>query len=251
MSRRIYLDEGFFGTEVGEITDDGRLFLVRDERPDEVFGYVETDGIYVTAGLKRTKIIEFGEDGEMYLACDSGVYTHGTKVGSVSQSGYVYDSDGGRVGWVTSPGGGEGRMDTSGPSAIGCVISLIAAVALVLAPLFAVANYPALLASSSVSDASKVQLIVISALGAIAALLVGVISTGDGSSRFREVYPSMLLASWATCEVTLCVSTNIIEPNPLGVLDWILLVTFGGACCLGWAAVASLVSYIALKAIKS
>lgn len=248
MSRRIYLDEGFFGTRVGEITDDGRLFLVQDGRPDEMFGYVEEDGIYVPAGLGRTRIIEFSERGEMYLTCDSGVYKYGAKVGSVSRSGYVYDADGRRVGWVTLPDG-ETPSGPTGQNVVGCLVALLAVAALVLAPLFAVANYPALLVSSSVSDASKAQLVAIAVISAIAALIAGMVLMGEGSSKLREVYPGMLAASWIACEATLCVSAVIIETDPLGALDWVLLVVFGGACCLGWAAVASLVSYAALKAM--
>lgn len=249
MTRRSYLDEGFFGTPVGEVTDDGRLFLV-GEGPDSFFGYVEKDGVYVPAGLSsRTKLIDISDQGGLYLTCDSGAYSYGTKVGSVSERGLVYDADGRRFGQVGIGHGTRGNGD-SGKGVMGgwwLIVGMPAAFLLVAAPVGAVLLWPALMGSASVSDASKVQLFVITLLGITAALLTGV--GGDNRAKFTEAFPSMCFASWLACEVTLCVTATIMD-SPLGFLDWALLLTFGSLLCLGWASAASCIAYLMLRAIR-
>ena len=102
MTRKIYLDEEFFGTKIGEITDDGRLFLGGESGRERLYGYVKQDGIYVEKGLySREKVISFGRDGNMYLTRDEGMFTYGTKVGSLSDSGFIYDTAGRRIGEIT------------------------------------------------------------------------------------------------------------------------------------------------------
>ena len=246
MTRRIYLDKGFFGTCVGEITDDGRLFLVEEGTPDRFFGYVESDGIYVPAGLSgRTKLIEINEHGNLYLTCDSGIFTYGTKVGSVSKDGTLYDSNGHRVGHVTPKGVGH---ETSGGGGLGIILGIPLVFLLVVTPIGAVLLWPSLMGSSSVSDASKIQLLTISVLGILAAYLAGL---GSGKRpKFTESFSSMCCVSWLTCEVTLCISAAVVEAS-LGFFDWVLLLTFGSLVCLGWAAAASCIAYIILFITRS
>lgn len=241
MTRRIYLDKGFFGTYVGEITDDGRLFLVEEGAPDRFFGYVESDGIYVPAGLNgRTKLLEINEHGNLYLTCDSGIFTHGTKVGSVSKEGTLYDSNGRRVGHITPKGTGS---ETSGGGGLGIILGIPLLFLLVATPIGAVLLWPSLMGSSSVADASKIQLLIISVLGILAAYLAGL---GSGKRpKFTESFPSMCSVSWLTCEVVLCISAAVMESS-LGFLDWVLLLTFGSLVCLGWAAAASCIAYVIL-----
>lgn len=243
LTRTIYLDKGFFGTYVGEITDDGRLFLVEEGSPDRFYGYVEDDGIYVPAGIGgRTKLIDISKHGNLYLACDSGPFTYGTKIGSVSDDGTLRDSKDQRIGHITpwkKNSGGSG-----GGGGLGLVIGIPLAFLLVATPIGAVLLWPSLMGSSSVADASKIQLLIITVLGILVAFLAGV--SGDKRPKFSESFSSMCFASWVACEVALCVSAAVMESS-LGILDWVLLLTFGSLVCLGWAAAASCIAYAIIR----
>lgn len=219
---RVYPAKSFFGTCIGENTDDGRLFFVEEGAPDCFFGYVESDDIFVPAGLGwRNELIEISEYGNLYLTCDSDIFTYERKVESVSKDGTLYDSKSHRVGYVAPKGAG---LETIGGGGLGITLDIPPVFSLVVVSIGAVLLWPLLIGLSSVSDASKIQLLIITVVGMFAAHLVGL---GRGKrSKFRESSPSMYCVSWLTREVILCISAAVMEVS-LGVFDWVLLRTFG------------------------
>ena len=178
MTKRIVLDKGFFGTEVGEITDSGRLYLRQADGTSTYYGDIEPDGIYAERGWGgREKVVDISSSGNLYLARDSGVYTHGTKIGSISEDGTVRDARDRRIGEVRGWHPPIGSPEEGGGGA-GITVAMVAIV--IIGIMFAGAGvvfYPALLGSSSVSATSKVGIVVTTVATILTSVLAGALSS--------------------------------------------------------------------------
>lgn len=267
MTRKIYLDEGFFGTKIGEITDDGRLFLRDESGRERLYGYVEQDGIYVEKGLySKEKVISFGRYGDMYLTRDEGIFTYGTKVGSLGDLGSIYDADGRRIGEITqgdrdmggvspsdrstrdanpdrqstvsSTGTGTYAPRPSDPGPVGIDPSVL--IGGLLVGFFAVGGvvlFPALLGSSSVTSGSKIILLAIAAVCILAGCIAGALTK---ETKLANLYMDIYWPSWLGSELTFNILSFIYD-KPNG-WEMLLLIVGGGVFSLGWAAVGAAVA---------
>lgn len=246
MTKRIVLDKGFFGTEVGEITDSGRLYLKRSDGTSTYYGDIEPDGIYAERGWGgREKVVDISSSGNLYLARDSGVYTHGTKIGSISEDGTVRDARDRRIGEVRGWHPPIGSPEEGGGGA-GITVAMVAIV--IIGIMFAGAGvvfYPALLGSSSVSATSKVGIIVTTAATILASVLVGALSSERTvKGLFCSIYP----ASWLVSTVVFVIySIATDDLNGAGIF----LLAIGGALLgLGWGFVAAGVSAVVFYIVR-
>ena len=264
MARIIRFEEGFFGKDVGEITDDGRILIPDGIFGTKVVGFYKEDGIYIPDGFGRKKVIDISADGILYLTEDEGFFARGTKIGSIGEDGSMRTIGGRRIGELRVPpgdggndvvgrslgkGAASGKFSGSSDGAgLGLVAALPAIALAVITPIGAIILFPALMGSSSVSMTSKIQLIFLAVLTIVAAALAGLPSNKKNLSLSKSL-PNMITCSWIVCVLANCVITVLTEPEPLGILDWALLLIFGSLVCLGWAAAASIITFVALKIV--
>lgn len=266
MARRIRLDKGFFGTDVGEISDDGRILIPDGILGKDVVGRFRDDGIYIPDGFGERKAVDLYPDGSLHLTKDKGLFRAGTRIGAIDPDGTLRDADGRRVGELRPQRGDDhddavgraisgasrfarnpkGKGGTGGHGGMGFIALLPTIGLAIITPIGAVVLFPALLESSSVSLSSKIQLIVVASAAIATAALAGALS-GEKPLRFDKALPDMITASWLVGAVLNVILSVALEPEPLGFLDWLLLLLFGSLVCLGWAAAASLIAFVVLK----
>lgn len=268
MARRIHFDKGFFGTDIGEISDDGRILFPDGIWGHRVVGFFEEDGIYIPDGLTRKKVIDIYSDGSLHLTADKGLFHKGSKIGKIDPDGTLRSVEGRRVGELaeldgshstdvvgkaigasvspasTYRGGGGGDMVSAGGA--GIVVAIPAIALAMITPVGAVVLFPALLGSSSISLTSKIQLVVLAAVATVVAALVGALSK-KRPLKFTENLPDMIRISWVACNVLNIIISVLTAPEPLGFFDWLLLVVFGSLMCVGWGAAASIIAFVILK----
>lgn len=246
MAKRIVLDKGFFGTEVGEITDSGRLHLKQSDGTSTYYGDIEPDGIYAERGWAgREKIVDISSSGNLYLTRDSGMFTHGTKIGSITEDGTVRDARDRRIGeirgWrppVSSP--------EEGGSGIGATVTMVAIV--IIGIMFAASGvvfYPALLGSSSVSATSKVGIIVTTVTTILASILAGALSSERTvKGLFCSIYP----ASWLVSTVVFVIYSIVTDDlDGAGIFP---LVIGSALLGLGWGFVAAGISAVVFYIVR-
>lgn len=248
----IHLNKGLFGTNIGEITDDGRIFFPDGLWGSKVVGYLYDDGIYVDSGLiTKKKIVDIAKDGNMYLTHDEGLFTHGTWVGSIRSDGKVFNTKGENVVDLT---GDEPlpihdapepcNFPCSGTSGGVILFGLFAAVFVLVAVWVSLSSFFPMLNSSSISDNSKTGLV----------LTVVVMGAACGVTIWRKntVKQGLLCglgSAWVIGALFFTLYFWVTEGHS-SMVDLILLVLGSALFGLGWAIGATVVVGVPLALVK-
>lgn len=255
MTRKIHVSEGFFGRDIAEIDDDGRILMPEGIWGHKVVGYLKDDGIYIDSGIMSQKrVIDIASDGNMYLTSDAGIFSYGTWVGRMAPDGKLYDRD--RRNYATITGEkSKPAQDSEKPSTgAGPVIPPVPPILILLLPLvalFAIAvlwvplsSLPQLFNSAYYAGSSKVGL---------AMTLVGMgIAAGVASWRpgkFTDMLCCAAMSAWATGTAILVVYSMLVD-SPSGTGTIVFLVVGGAIVCISWALGATVVVGIPVFLIK-
>lgn len=268
MSRTIHVNDSFFGHDAGRVETDGTIKLPDGIWGHQTVGYIEKDGIYVPDGWGRRKVIDISSQGHMYLMEDTGLFSHGTWVGSIDPDGRVSDTDRRTVAELRK-GLGEGsdtideifRTDededgktgtgsgtrTSPGSGIVAALFMVSGVVLVPLAIWAIVSHtPALLTSESISAGGKMGVAVTLLLTAVAVAFVSLKSE-------RGVFLTLLesLGAGTLAAILSFGAYVLIADPPTGLGDWLLFVLFTPFICFCWAAVTSVVVALPISGIKA
>lgn len=268
MSRRIHLNDSFFGHDAGTIDDAGTIKLPDGIWGSQTVGYLERDGIYIPDGWGRRKVIDISPVGNMFLMEDAGPFSHGTWVGSITPDGEVRDTDrrvvaelrkesGGGSDVIDEifgeggetddePGSGKKPGPGSGPG-IGAALLKVVGIVLVPAAMWAIVSHtPALLTSESISAGGKVGTAVTLLLTAATAAVVSLKSE-------QGVLPTLVECLGAgTLAATLSFGAyTLIADPPAGLGDWLLLLLFMPFVGFCWAAAASAVVALPICGVRA
>lgn len=254
--RRIHLDKGFFGTDVGTISDDGKILIPGGIWGDKIAGFFEDDGIYIPDGLHKKKIVDLYPDGSLHLTEDAGTFHRGTRIGSVDPDGTLRNTDGRKIGTlekpsydrkpdrvdaaigadrkskdrITVPPPRPGRFgDLLGMVVMGGFVLLIAGGAVVL--------LPALLGSDQVTGGSKLFILTVTGVSLLSSFVVSGLTRGES---FGDTWATALAIAWVITTLAFIWLIAVFD-KPTGIE--LALVTIPGIfICLGWSAAASAVS---------
>ena len=270
MTRKIHVNEGFFGRDVAEIDDNGRILMPEGIWGHKVVGYLKDDGIYVDSGIMSQKrVIDIASDGNMYLSSDAGVFSYGTWVGRIAPDGKLYDRDRRNYATITgekskpaqepeepsdSSSGHDGGSSDTGGTGTGQVflpISSIPIPFLLLVGLFTVAvlwvplsSLPRLFSSAYIAGSSKVGLTM---------TLVGMgIATGVVSwktAKFTDMLCYATMSAWATGTAIFVVYSMLVD-SPSGTGSIVFLIVGGAIVCISWALGATVVVGIPIFLVK-
>lgn len=267
MTRKIHVNKGFFGKDVAEIDDDGRILMPEGIWGHKVVGYLKDDGIYVDSGIMSQKrVIDIASDGNMYLTSDAGIFSYGTWIGRIAPDGKLYDRDRRNYATITgekskpapepekpsdsssSHGGGSGGSGT------GPVVPPVPSIPIFLLPiaaLFGIAvlwvpltSLPQLFNSSYIAESSKVGLTMTLVGMGIAA---GVVSWR--TAKFTDMLCYAAMSAWATGTVIFVVYSMLVD-SPSGTGSIVFLVVGGAIVCISWALGATVVAGIPVFLVK-
>lgn len=252
MAWRINLNKGIFGTNIGEISDDGRIFFPDGLWGSKVVGYLYDDGIYVEDGfITKKKIVDITKDGNMYLTRDEGLFTHGTWVGSIRSDGKVFNTRGENVvnlsgdeplpmfdvpepRVIPGPGGSGGAI----------LFGAFAFVFVLVAIWVSLSNFFPLLNSSSVSENSK--------MGLVFTVVVMGVACGIAIWRSSTVKEGLLCglgSAWVIGTLFYTLYFWVTEGHS-SMADLVLLVLGSALFGLGWAIGATVVVGVPLALVK-
>ena len=269
MTRKIHVNEGFFGRDVAEIDDDGRILMPEGIWGHKVVGYLKDDGIYVDSGIMSQKrVIDIASDGNMYLTSDAGIFSYGTWVGRIAPDGKLYDRDRRNYATITgekskpaqepeksdSTSNSSDRNGGSGGTGTGPVVPPVPSIPIFLLPLIALfgiavlwvplSSLPQLFGSSYIAGSSKVGLTMTLVGMGIAA---GVVSWKTG--KFTDMLCFAAMSAWATGTVIFVVYSMLVD-SPSGTGSIVFLVVGGAIVCISWALGATVVAGIPVFLVK-
>lgn len=252
MAWTIHLNEGIFGTNIGEVSDDGRIFFPDGLWGSKVVGYLYDDGIYVDGGfISKKKIVDISKDGNMYLTHDEGAFSHGTWVGTIRSDGKVFDTRGDNI--IDLSGNdplqianvSEPRRGSRPPTSGGAVLFLASATVFVLIAVWvSLSNFFPLLNSSSISENSKMGLV-------LTTLVMGV-ACGISIWRSGTVKEGLLcgLGSAWVIGVLFYTLYFLVTEGHSSLVDLVLLVLGSALFGLGWAIGVTVVVGVPLALVK-